>query len=142
MALRERGWFFLTCFRKMGVPRKRGSLRKRGVPNLEETMSFLTFLVEVPWKLKMSLKMQKLVILATWKLGSVSPCFEKKSKKPFRYSESWVDSVRKICHQISSVASSSGGKISTKVECFFSRWAEKIQFLRHCQTLETWPIDL
>ena len=41
MALRKRGLTFLICFRKRGVPRNggRGSLRKSGVPTLEETMT-------------------------------------------------------------------------------------------------------
>ena len=46
MAVRNRGITFLICFRKRRVPRKKGwggvggrdSLRKRGFPNLQETM--------------------------------------------------------------------------------------------------------
>ena len=39
MALRKRRVTFKNCFRKRGVPRKGGSLRKRrGGPTLEETM--------------------------------------------------------------------------------------------------------
>ena len=39
MALRKRGATFLICFRKR-YPERGGSLRKGGVPTLEETMDY------------------------------------------------------------------------------------------------------
>ena len=67
-------------------------------------------------------KVQNLVNFATWKLDSGSQCCQKNFKKPIRYSESWVNSVRKILILNSSVMSSSGGKV---LLIFFSKGDDK-----------------
>ena len=41
------------------------------------------------------------------------------------------------CHQISHVTSSTGDKISLKIE-FFSKWAEKISICKALSKMETW----
>ena len=61
---------------------------------------------------------EKLPILATWKLRFDSQCSQKIFKKPIRYFQSRVDCVIIICHQISYVTASSGSKISLKIEFF------------------------
>ena len=60
-----------------------------------------------------------MAILATWKLGSGLACSQINVEKPVRYSKSWVG-VRKFCHQIFSVTSSSRGKFSLKVNFFWN----------------------
>ena len=73
-------------------------------------------LQRVPEKSKSAENIQKVAILATLKLASVSQYSQSNLQKPIsRYSETRVDSARKICHQISSVMSSSGGKFSKTV---------------------------
>lgn len=73
----------------------------------------LTFFCRSSLKIQKGLKkIQNLAILATWKLGSGSKYSPKNLHKPInRYSESWVDSSRKMFHQISFVMSSSGVNI-------------------------------
>ena len=80
----------------------------------------------VPWKLRNAERVQKNFMLASWKLGSGLPCFQKNFEKPIGCSESWVNSLRKICHQISSVTSSSWDDFSLKLEFFFQKVLKNI----------------
>lgn len=93
----------------------------------------LTFLAVGPWKLKKKLKKCKnwpFQQPAKWGLMFL---FQELSKT-IGYCESWVNSIRKICHTLP-VASSWGGKISSKIELlFFSKRTEKNpDFLRPSQ---------
>ena len=76
------------------------------------------------WKLKIWSKMLKMAALVTWKLGSGLACSQGGFEKFCKYSEFWVDSVRKICHQICFGTTSSWCKSSLKID-FNSKTAEK-----------------
>ena len=67
-------------------------------------------------------KVWNLVNFATWKLDYSSQCSQMISRRPIRYSESWINSVRKILLQICSVMSFSGVKVSLN---FFSKRGDK-----------------
>ena len=70
-------------------------------------------------------KMPKRMILEAWDLVSVSQCSWRNFEDPTQESRFWIHIVRKLCHQISSVASSSRGKATLKIE-FFKKWPKRI----------------
>ena len=98
---------------------------------------YLTFLLfgRSSLKTEKCWKSAKNFMLASWKLGSGLPCFQKNFEKPIECSESWVNSLRKIYHQISSVTSSSWNDFSLKLEFFFQK------VLRNIWISQTFKID-
>ena len=69
-------------------------------------------------------KMPKRMILEAWDLVSVSQCSWRNFENPTQESRFWIHIVRKLCHQISTAASSSRGKATLKIE-FFKKMTEK-----------------
>ena len=58
------------------------------------------FSIRESWNIEKTPHWPPMAILASWKLGSGLPCFQRSFKKPIWYSESLVNSARKIYHLI------------------------------------------
>ena len=82
-------------------------------------------------------KWRKLAILAIWKSQSDWQCSHSKFKKPIRYSESWVNSIKKLNH-VSCMTISSGARSSLKFEFFCQRGLKKNDVPKKWNFLYSW----